>query len=119
MKSNQLANFVQEILKQNLSTIKESSSTFGVVPSPEVLQQMLDEKGGWSMELKGQDARSFKKAMGVELQMTVDEAERLMHSGEGLHKVLEALVNFGGEWHDENAESLASSILSVLGHTWV
>jgi hypothetical protein len=93
---------------------KRGSSSFGQLPSPEELQAALDADGGWSMTLRGSDARSFEAAM-AKAGMDSGEAEAMMDTGEGMHKVLSALLDSG----DENAESLASGIMDVLGWEWI
>lgn len=93
---------------------KRGSSTFGQLPSPEELQMAIDELGGWSMTLRGSDARSFDAAM-AQAGMDSGEAEMMMNTGEGMHKVISALMDSG----DENAESLASDIMDVLGWEWI
>lgn len=94
--------------------MKRGTSTFGQLPSPEELQAALDEQGGWSMTLRGSDARSFEAAM-AKAGMDAGQAEQMMDTGEGMHKVISALMDSG----DDNAEHLASSIMDVLGWEWV
>lgn len=86
-------------------------STFGQLPSPEELQQAIDEIGGWSMTLRGSDLRAFEQATGL----SNEEGEMEMNSGEGMHKIVSALVDSGSD----EAMSLASSIMDVLGWEWI
>lgn len=102
-------------------------STFGKLPSSEELQQAIDDLGGWDMELKGSDAEAFDVAMNT-AGINTHKAISLMQSGNGMHKVLSALMNLGNEPIEDledgseivqNAESLAASIMSVLGWEWL
>lgn len=93
---------------------KRGTSTAGTIPSPEDLQQALDDQGGWSMTLRGSDSTAFESAVNA-ADMDYNEAYSMMNTGEGMHKVLTALMDSG----DPEAESLASSILDVLGWEWV
>jgi hypothetical protein len=122
-------------------------SSFGQIPSPEELQQAIDDLGGWDMDLKGADSLAFEFAM-----MVADAGYPNMSTGEGMHKVLTALTNcpepdalpdsvdqeelddpdsrlnrlldawdarYGNESIAQTAESLASGIMDVLGWEWV
>jgi hypothetical protein len=123
------------------------SSTFGQVPPPEDLQAAIDDLGGWSMDLKGQDSLIFDYAMLIAGLSNPD-----MNTGEGMHQVLVALMDTPAEdelpdsipdaditnpksrlnqlldaWGQryfekslpEAGQSLASSILEVLGFEWI
>ncbi len=90
---------------------RRGSSTFGHLPSVEEFQQALDEIGGWTMTLKGEDLRAFEEATGL----SNDEAEMKMNSGKGMQEVLSDLMTSDSDV----AMSLASSIMSVLGWEWV
>jgi hypothetical protein len=90
---------------------KRGTSSFGQLPSAEELQQALDEIGGWTMTLRGSDLRAFQEATG----MGNDEGEMKMNSGEGMQEVLSALMTSDSD----EAMSLASSIMDVLGWEWV
>jgi len=96
------------------SASKRSSSTFGQIPSSEELQQAIDDLGGWDMELRGSDLETFVDAVEA-AGMGQMKAMNLMKTGEGMARVLRALMSS----EDEKAEELASSILDVLGWEWV
>jgi hypothetical protein len=96
------------------SASKKSSSTHGQIPSPEELQQAIDDLGGWDMELRGSDLEAFVDAVEA-AGMGQMKAMSLMKTGEGMARVLRALMSSG----NEKAEELASSILDVLGWEWV
>jgi len=122
-------------------------SSFGQIPSPEELQQAIDDLGGWDMDLKGADSLAFDFAL-----MVADVGYPNMDTGEGMHKVLTALANcpepdalsdtvdqeelddphsrlnrlldawnarYGKESIAQTAESLASGIMDVLGWEWI
>lgn len=89
-------------------------SSFGQIPSPEELQQAIDDLGGWDMNLRGSDLEAFIDAVEA-AGMSQMKAMCIMNTGEGMARVLDALMSSG----DENAESLASSIMDVLGWEWV
>lgn len=93
---------------------RRGSMTFGKIPSVVQLQNAIRQSGGWSMTLRGSDERAFEDAVN-KAGMSYGEADRAMHTGAGMHRVLKALVNSG----NEHAESLASSIVDVLGWEWV
>lgn len=128
---------------------KKGSSSFGQVPSPEELQAALDEQGGWSMDLKGADYFAFEYAMLVsglgnpnmdtgqgmhavltaltnapspeELPQEMDD-EEISNPNSQFNKLLNAWdARYGrtGEKIEDHAQSLASSILDVLGWEWV
>jgi hypothetical protein len=115
---------------------KRGSSSFGQIPPAEELQAALDEVGGWDMTLRGSDSEAFDAAMEA-AGLSYHKAYSMMQTGEGMHKVLTALMSFAdntanGEYADQgepqdfesselvqSAESLASSILDVLGWEWI
>lgn len=93
--------------------------SWGEVPMPKDLQAALDAEGGWSMTLRGSDERAFEEAVNA-AGMDYGEAESMMSNGRGMHKVLTALRDYALEHDDmDNAGSLASSILDVLGFEWI
>lgn len=128
---------------------KKGTSTYGQIPSPDELQAALDEQGGWSMDLQGQDYLAFSYALEV-----AGLGNPNMDSGDGMHEALTALTNapspqelpdsvadediedpnsslnkiltswearYGrhGQKIEDHAQSLASSILDVLGWEWI
>jgi hypothetical protein len=93
---------------------KRGSSTFGELPSAEELQAAIDALGGWDMTLRGSDERIFNAAM-KRSKINPANAVQIMNTGEGMRRVLQALLRTGRE----EADSLASSIMDVLGWEWI
>lgn len=105
--------------KEGVSTgegTQRGRASFGTLPSADELDSAIEELGGWSMDLRGEDARAFEDAMdsaGIALQ----SAKTMMNTGRGMHKILTALTST--EDANEDAASLASSIMDVLGWEWI
>lgn len=112
----------------------DRSVTFGTIPSATELQEALDREGGWSMTLRGSDERVFDAAM---RQARIKDAISQMQTGSGMRRVLSALMsyanrkanaeyrragkpsNFESSQDVQTAESLASSIVGILGWEWI
>jgi hypothetical protein len=98
-----------------------ASMTWGVMPSDDLFEIALAD--GWHMDLKGQDAVSFKVAMEM-AGLNPEIAQKSMSTVKGMKQVIEALATCASEDPDltdicENAQSLAGSIMEVLGFEWI
>lgn len=115
------------------------STSWGEIPSPDELYELMDGDA-FDMMLQGSDSIAFDYAMDVSENPLAGSLE----AGDGMHATLQALVNVPSpdeltdeqyedvertldRWYDrygdedivEHAQSVASSIMDVLGVEWI
>lgn len=84
------------------------SRTFSM--KPQDLQESLTQLGGLDMELSKMDGAVFNRAL-REAKLNPHKAHGLMQTGEGLHKVISALM----KRPDKRAHVIAEHIMDLLG----
>jgi hypothetical protein len=97
---------------------KRGKGTFGQIPSPEELQSALNDQGHFDMELQGADGLAFDYAVEV-----TQVGHPNIQTGEGLHKVLMALMQapspeeITSSMSDEELDDPHSQLNRII-HSW-